>query len=42
MAALTAKHSVLEGQMKALNQKHDEQAEMLEKAQKAQKEYSLV
>lgn len=40
MAALIDKQSALKGQMKALNQKHDEQAEMLEKAKKAQKEFS--
>lgn len=38
--ALTAKQSALNGQMEALNKKHDEQAAMLEKAKEAQQKFA--
>ena len=40
LEALSAKQSALKGQLDALNKKHDEQAEMLEKARKAQQKFA--
>ncbi len=40
LEALSAKQSALKGQLDVLNKKHDEQAEMLEKARKAQQKFA--
>lgn len=40
MKALAARQEALEGQLKALGQKHTEQAAMADKAREAQREYA--